>query len=133
MKAIFINARERKVEEITLEKGIENIYKVIGYGCELFTVPSILDNQDGLFIDDEGVFEGHSHDDESDESFGFAWDVSPEAGTFDKYFPICGNGVLIGCDDEGESVDVKTTLEEVKKRVKFVPSHVIEQYKNQFI
>ena len=33
--------------------------------------------------------------------------------------PFAGNGLIMGCDDEGESVDCKIGLTEVKEKVKF--------------
>jgi hypothetical protein len=34
--------------------------------------------------------------------------------------PLAGNGLVLGTDEEGESVDPKMTLEELKSRVTFM-------------
>ena len=34
--------------------------------------------------------------------------------------PIRGNGLILGCDDEGESVDTTASVDEVAKKTKFL-------------
>ena len=61
---------------------------------------------DSLYVDDEGLF------------------VSEYKGAFYfNNFPqmLFGNGLLMGSDDEGESVDVKSTLEDVINKIKYIP------------
>lgn len=114
IRAILINAKDQTIERTKLAKGNEAIYERIGFGCTVVELVSIEANSDGLFCDDEGVFAGHSTDDEN--HFGFLWCVSKVKGTFQKYFLICGNGLLIGCDEKGESKNSVTHLNEVVKR-----------------
>lgn len=130
MKVVFINAKDQLVEMANLDKGNHAIYDKIGYGCNLMELVSIEANNDGLFCDDEGVFEGHSVD--GDQHFGFMWCVSKVKGTFQKYFLICGNALIIGCDENGASKDSNTSLKEVEKRVMFLSSKQIMDYKNKF-
>jgi hypothetical protein len=61
---------------------------------------------DSLYVDDEGLF------------------VSEYKGAFYfNNFPqmLFGNGLLMGSDEEGESVDVKSTIEEIKNKIKYIP------------
>lgn len=130
MKVIFINAKNQRVEFVNLNNGNQAIYDKIGYGCELMELVSVEANNDGLFCDDEGVFEGHSSED--DQHFGFMWCVSNIKGTFQKYFLICGNALLIGCDENGTSQDTLTPLKEAEKRTMFLSSKTIRDYKSKF-
>jgi hypothetical protein len=131
MKAIFINAKENQIEPIDLGQGNQAICDRIGYGCNLFELVSVEDNNDGLFCDDEGVFGGHSSEDEH--HFGFLWCVSKVKGTFLRYFLICGNAVIIGCDENGDSQDAITSLKEIDKRVLFLSTESIKDYKSSFL
>jgi len=106
------------------------MYDRIGYGCTLVELVSVEANNDGLFCDDEGVFEGHSED--GNNHFGFLWCISKIKGTFQQYFLICGNALIVGCDESGTSVDSSSVLKDVKKRVLFLPSDKIKAYKSNF-
>lgn len=130
MKAIFINAKEQHIDQIELQAGNQAMYNKIGFGCALVELVSNEFNNDGLFCDEEGVFDGHSAD--GDNHFGFLWCISKVKGTFQRYFLICGNAIVIGCDEEGESQDCKTPINEVKKRVLFLPSKAVQDYKLKF-
>ena len=43
---------------------------------------------------------------------------------------IGGNGLIIGCDDEGESKHVETSIDEIKKRVTFIGNQEIVHGQN---
>ena len=106
------------------------MYDRIGFGCTLVELVSAEQTNDGLFCDDEGVFEGHSSDKEH--HFGFMWCVSKVYGTFQKYFLICGNGLIVGCDENGNSINVASSLWEVERRLIFLSSSAVKSYKNNF-
>jgi len=60
-KAVYIkiNPFTHLVTEVTVEKGLEGFYKAMSnefVKCECITAPAILDNEDTLFADDEGLF-----------------------------------------------------------------------------
>lgn len=130
MKAIFINAKDQSVEKIDLPKGNQAMYDRIGFGCTLVELVSVEPNNDGLFCDDEGVFEGHSEHDSN--HFGFLWCTSKIKGTFQQYFLICGNALIVGCDESGTSIDSSISLKDVEKRVMFLSSTTIISYKKNF-
>jgi hypothetical protein len=132
MKAIFINAAEQKVEAVEIEKGNQAIYDKLGYGTELMELVCVLEHEDGLMIDEEGLFEGHAEKENGD-PFGFKFDASREAGKFLTYFQISGNGLIIGCDEEGESRDRQTHIDEIRRRVIWTPTEYMRRYKEQFI
>lgn len=128
-KVIFINSKDHSIDYAKLAKGNEAICTKIGYGCTLTELVSIEFNNDGLFCDDEGVFDGHSVD--GDNHFGFLWCVSKVKGTFQKYFLICGNALIIGCNEKGEPQNVLTSLRDVEKRVIFLSSKLVKEYKDK--
>lgn len=103
MKSLKINSELRTIEVVDLETNQE-IYQAIGNGCHLFACPVIFENNDGLFIDDEGCYHNFQG--------GFTM--------ADWYCPILGNAILRGCDDEGECIDVQTTVEELQKMIIWV-------------
>lgn len=104
MKAIFIDAKNRKVELV--DRDFEN-YKLINeqIGCDIFTYATSFNNGDVLYVDDEGLF------DRGCNSF-FTYEGAHQ--------PFAGNGLILGTDEEGDSVDAATTLIEVASKVQFM-------------
>lgn len=99
-KAFLIDSTARTITPIEVGD-FRDLQKKIG--CDLFCVGSTLPNGDTLFVDDEGLLNGTKH--------GFLW-----GGQL-----LMGNGVLLGSDDEGESVDVKTHINTISRIVSFPP------------
>ena len=91
MKAIFIDAVNRKVEKIDFNYNgdISMIQEKIG--CSCFTAVGLETGQDAVYVDDEGAING----------------------TNDYFFikghhqPYAGNGLILGCDNEGYSTDAE--------------------------
>jgi hypothetical protein len=105
-KALFIDVVNQSVTEIDLSTEHGSIYKAIGNGCELFCCPYQFPTGDGLFADDEILLR---HDDIVG-GFTFA----------DWSYPICNNALIIGCDEEGDTSDVKITASEVLENIMFI-------------
>lgn len=105
MKAILIDSKNKKVSyvEIDKEKGLDDYYKHLK--CECFTGAISFDNNDMLMVDDEGLM-NLRHD---------TMFFTIEGG----YQPFAGNGLIVGGDDDGDSVDVKLTLSDLKGKIKF--------------
>lgn len=101
MKAILIDAKNREVKEVEIGKGIDEMYKFLQ--CECFTIASYLEKNDAIFVDDEGLMNGPD--------VFFTYEGAHQ--------PFAGNGLIMGCDDMGESVDCKISLDEVKTKVNF--------------
>jgi hypothetical protein len=102
MKAIKIDSLLNTITEIEISDDFRDISRNIG--CDLFCVGHVLANGDTLFVDDEGWINTNVT-----RAFGFAGRI------------LAGNGLVLGCDGGGESVNVKSTLEEVRKLVEFPP------------
>ena len=101
MKAILIDSINKEVKEVEIGKGIDEMYKFLQ--CECFTVASYLPKEDAIFVDDEGLMNG------TDVFFTYEG----------AHQPFAGNGLIMGCDSKGNSVDCKIDINEVKKRVLF--------------
>lgn len=101
MRAIKIDVEQKKVYHVEISDWKE-IAPAIGNGCSLFACPITFENGDTLYTDEEGL-------------------LKPEMiGCFsmsDWDYPLVGNALVIGSDDDGESVDPSSTLEEIEKLI----------------
>lgn len=97
MKAILIDPFTKTVSEVKHNGNYQEIYKFIKADC--FDVVRISEHE-AIYVDDEGLYR--------QEKF-FAWDGYPQ--------PLAGRGLVLGSDDEGNSVSTKLTLDEVRSKV----------------
>ncbi len=111
--AIKIDVVKQEVYPVQIStKNIDDIYNQLA--CDIFTCPMTFDNNDTLFVDDEGLF------------------IDPSAllGAFyiDGFSsqPLFGHGLIVGIDDEGETDEVLSTVEEIKKKVTFLNDETAE-------
>ena len=102
MKALLIDVKSQSIRQIEIGEHYTEISKAIG--CDVFAAPHIMHNNDTLYCDDEGLLK-------NPENF-FLLDSYPQ--------PIAGNGLILGCDNEGESTDVSMSLIELSSRVTFM-------------
>jgi len=100
--AFLIDPFECSIRQVKYSGDFHDIYKHIE--CDCYDVARINDKGDGIFIDDEGLFKGKQ---------AFFWPTG-------RYEPLAGRGLVLGCDDEGESVAPSITLDELKKMIAFV-------------
>ncbi len=106
MKAIKIDVEKKQVYEVDYSGDFHDIYTLIGNGCRMFTCPVSYENNDGLFCDDEILL----HPVNIKGAFIYPeWEV-----------PLINNAVIIGCDDEGDAIEVKSTVEEIAKDIKWI-------------
>jgi hypothetical protein len=95
-KAIKIDVENQSIYAVELSDDYKDIYTKIGNGCTTFAVPITFENQDSIFCDDEVLLRP------DDIKGGFilkGWN-----------YPIIGNAIILGCDEEGESIDAKTSM-----------------------
>lgn len=112
MKAIKIDATEKTVTEVEYDGDYKTIYKLGGF--DTFTVIDLGDGET-LFIDDNGLL--------NEENTKFFKLAGPDY----KYAqPLAGNGVILGTDDEGESIATKLTVEKVAANVLFKSLQVVD-------
>jgi hypothetical protein len=104
MKAIKIDVVKQDVYYVEMEKDYHRIYDEIGNGCTLFCCPVEFDNSDALYSDDEGLL----HENLEGCFMMEGWRI-----------PLVGNAIILGTDEEGDSTDVASTVEEIKSKIIF--------------
>ena len=102
-KVIVIDSAKREVYEAQVGE-YTDIYPLLGEQVTCFACPVQFNDSDGLFVDDEGLY--------NDFEGGYIME--------DWSYPICGNGVICGQDEEGESADVQMSVDEVRSMVHWV-------------
>lgn len=100
MKAILIDPFEHSIKEVEYSGDFRQIYELIGAEC--FDVVRI-SHEDSIFVDDMGLMNNPTH------FFIHEGYLSP----------LAGKGLVLGCDENGDSISPVTTVEEVKSKVKF--------------
>lgn len=105
MKAILIDVRNKSVTmvEVDDKNVLKDWYRIMG--CEMVEVAHYFDEHDSILVDEEGLLT-----------------LSPDTKFFTiegGHQPFAGNGLVVGVDDEGESVNPCITVEEVQRMVKF--------------
>lgn len=101
-RAIKIDVEKQELSYVEVGE-YTDIYKHVE--CELFCVPVTFENMDALYCDDEARLK-------EEIKGGFklkGWN-----------YPIYGNGLILGTDLKGESIDCKTTLEEIEAQIRWI-------------
>lgn len=104
MRALKIDVEQQTITEFEHNGNWREIAPLIGNGCTTFTCPIIEDNGDTLYCDDEGL-------------------LKPIKGGFvmpNWSYPIAGNALFLGSNEEGNTCEVKMTLDELKENVRFL-------------
>ena len=117
MLAFLINPTTETIEVVEHDGDYKNIQKLIG--ASLFTTVCIKYDEDkgvstDIYVDDEGM-------------------LSLTADTkfikFDNYpYPLAGNGLVLGCDIEGESIAPMISKEELEDSVSFMDFFEVREY-----
>ena len=104
MKAILIDVIKQEIKEVEHDDTLESIYKHVD--CRTFDVVNI-DGVNSIYIDDEGLF--------VEDQLYFEY----SGGT--HRVQLAGNGLILGLNDEGDTVEPTLTVEHVKSKVSFLP------------
>lgn len=107
-KAIVIDPFRKEVSEAMLET-YEDINDIIG---DTFCLGPVLRNGDSIYVDDNGLFK------ETHEFFLFDGAIQPLAGL----------GVVSGVDRYGETVDVKSSVEDIRSMVSWIDRHTAMKF-----
>lgn len=99
MKAYLIDPFEKSINEVEYSGDYQDIYKLIN--ADLFDV-AYMDDGLGVFVDDEGLFK----DNQAFFQVGYAM--------------LAGYGLVLGTDDEGESIAPNISLKDLAKKVTFL-------------
>ena len=105
MRVIKIDVEKQEVGFIEIEPKAKEIAKVIGNGCNFIAGGIELDN-DVIMVDDEALLRP------DDIKGGFRYSGLD--------YPVINNAVILGVDNDGEWINCKSTLEEIKSKIKFV-------------
>lgn len=108
MQAILIDPYKEELRAVEYNGDYKQIYEHIKADC--FTLVRLA-NDDDVFVDDEGLLK-----------------VTPETKFFmlrDYPQPLAGYGLILGNDEEGESVDVHHTVEFYRPQVQFLDAQMV--------
>ena len=112
MRAILINPMQESIRHISYDGDYKSIYRIIQ--CTTFEAVYPFDNGDTLWIDEEGLLRESN----------FAFNIKADNPKFNQ--TIMGSALILGTDAEGESIECKTTLENLKSRISFQGKVAIE-------
>ena len=113
-KALMIDVSTKTITEIELDSHFESISKAIGNGCQYFCCPYSFSNEDSMYADDESLLRV---------------DFIKGGFVLEGYSGIIvGNAIILGTDDEGDSVDVKHTCDEISERIIFIDENMAKEY-----
>lgn len=103
MKAILINPKDKTITEVEHSGDFRAIYPYLGDDVGTFDIVQPKPGE-SIFVDDEGLLKAE----DGMESHFFEW----EGLTM-----LCGNGLVLGVNDDGNTIGTSYTVEEVKDLV----------------
>lgn len=121
IRGILIDVNNLTVTEVELENSLQGIYEKLN--CDLITkVAYPYDDNHDIIVDDEGLFKAN-------QTF-FTFD--PE----DMDASLCGNGLIVSFDEDGNWTSHRLDIDDVREKVTFQkyikcePGIVIMTFKN---
>jgi len=104
MKSFLIDPFNQKIEVAIYSGDYKDISKLIEADSGLFDVVRLYANQDVAFVDDEGLY------------------VEDQKFWIHKNYPtpLAGKALVLGTDDEGDSISPATSIEQLKDDIKFI-------------
>lgn len=113
MKAVLINSTERTVTDVEYSGNWKDIGPLLG--CRLFTVVGGLPDGDDLYCDDEGLLTAN----EDTTYFMMPWYPAP----------LVGNALILGVDDEGETIPANHDADFYRSQIDFMNSRAVWLWK----
>lgn len=101
MRAIVIDATAKTVTEREIINSLDAMQDIVGGWIERATQ---LPNGDDIFVDEEGLLKG------TKEFFYIKG----------AHQPFAGNGVIVACNEEGETISCKSSIDEILERITFM-------------
>ena len=100
-KAILIDPTEKTITEVDYDElgSYRQIYELID--ADLFDVLR-LDDGDAIYVDDEGLYNKQDY---------FLYGEYPQ--------PLAGRGLVLGTDEEGETIAPKISIDTVRQQVRW--------------
>jgi len=112
MKAYLIDPFEKAITEVNYSGNWEDIAPMIG--CDYFTAVQLNDDEDTVFVDDEGLLKDQS------EMHYFRIKMEPN---YEQV--IAGKGLVLGTNAEGESVEPLCNIEWLEGVISFPGSNAV--------
>ncbi len=114
MKAYLINSKDELIVEVDCK---DYHHKLELLNCRMLELYPRSINGNDIWVDEEGLLK--------QSNYFASLDIDLKEGV--ASYVISGNALVLSCDDEGDSADVKDlTIEELKSRIKFHGRRVIE-------
>ena len=117
MKAIKIDIVNQKVEQVNIGNELEDIYEQIDNGCSTFTCVYGLDTADVIYADDEALFK----------------EVQGGFMLHSMKYPIVGNGLVLGTNLEGESVNPEVSVDFIEKNIIWLDKSTAEDWASEVL
>lgn len=111
-KGILINVKERVISYVVLEPNQKGSYLPSIYNCidaERFEVVELNEKND-LFVDEEGL------NTMTEETMFFKIDGMMNT-------PVAGNGLILGLDDMGNSIDTTLSVMDLMEKIHFYTAY----------
>ena len=109
MNAFLINPFTKTITSVDYNGDYKSIYSLLGRGVSAFDCVGIID-EDTIYVDDEGLFK-------SDQAY-FQCRLGNEGDYEETYYhPLAGIGLVLGGDEDGDSVSPGITLEALTDRI----------------
>lgn len=107
VKGILIDPFACEIKEVEHDASdFKHIYSLISHESmpvDCFTIVHLEDAGDAIYVDDEGLLKSCAR-------------FFVLAG---YHQPLAGKGLILGCDDEGETQSCKAKIEQVRGKIKF--------------
>lgn len=113
MKAFLIDPFTRTIETVEHDGSLDSIYELTG--CSCFTVAEFDEEGNGAYVDDEGLLKPNQE--------FFFMSGYPQ--------PLAGRGLVLGCNEDGETIEPTLTLNDLKERVKFLTTAQVRAWASQ--
>ena len=131
MKAILIDPMFETVQEVEYSGDYKDIYKLLGfqnvymndkklmtgYTPRAFDLVRIPVGNDAIYVDDEGLY--------AELQFRWQYKYSP----VQEPISLVNKGLVLGCDDEGETIAPDSTVEDIRKSITWDWEYVKKQSK----
>lgn len=111
MRAIVINAKDRTITAIDIDRSLKSLQQIVGGMIE--PVTQGLDEFHHCYVNEEGLLNNPQH------FFMFR----------DGHQPLAGNGVILSSTEDGDEAPCTLLLDWVRERVTFMDLNAARQWR----
>jgi len=111
MRAILIDPKHKQIMQIDYNGDYKTIYEHLSnsHKVRAFDIVRIPVGNDGIYVDDEGLYAPN----EDKHWFTYRYN----AHEMHQNIPLVNRGLIIGCDENGDSVDCDSTVDSIKSQI----------------